>query len=254
MGFKDHFSRQAADYAAFRPAYPEALFDWLAAQCARRELAWEAGCGSGQATAGLAARFAGVEASDPSGRQIAQAPPHPRVRYHVAAESLPALAPGSVDLVAVAQALHWFDLPAFLDEVARVATPGAVLAAWTYDLHRVDPAVDEVIDGLYAGLDAWWPAERRHVEDGYARLELPGLPLDAPAFAMTATWDLDHLLGYLASWSAVAACRARTGRDPVRDCEPRLRRAWGDPAARRRVSWPLTMKAVRWDPAARPRP
>ena len=245
MAFKDHFSRQAADYAAHRPTYPDALFAWLAARAPATRLAWDAGCGSGQASLGLAAHFDHVEASDPSDRQLAGAPAHPRVRWHVAAEALPALADGSVDLVTAAQALHWFDLAAFTAEVRRVAAPGAVLAAWTYDLQRVSPAVDAVIDPFYASLDPWWPPERRHVEDGYARLALPGEPLAAPPFTMTATWDLGRFLGYLASWSAVAACRAATGRDPLAAATPALTTAWGDPAAAGMVTWPLTLRATR---------
>ncbi len=245
MAFKDHFSRQAADYAAYRPAYPAALYDWLAAQAPATRLAWDAGCGSGQASVGLAGRFERVEASDPSVDQIARATAHPRVHYQVAAEALPALADRSVDLLTVAQAWHWLDREAYLAEARRVAAPGAVLAVWTYNLHRVTEEVDAVVDALYAELDPWWPPERRHVEEGYARLAPPGAELPAPAFAMTADWDLDHLFGYLASWSAVAACRAQTGREPLAGCEPHLRRAWGAAAVRRRVSWPLTVRAVR---------
>ncbi len=245
MAFKDHFSRQAADYAAFRPAYPGALYDWLAVQAPATRLAWDAGCGSGQASIGLAGRFAHVEASDPSADQIARATAHPGVRYHVAAETLPALADRSVDLLTVAQAWLWFDRAAYLAEARRVAAPGAVLAVWTYNLHRVTDAVDAIVDALYAELDPWWPPERRHVEDGYSQLAPPGDEVPAPALAMTAVWDLDHLLGYLASWSAVAACRADTGCDPLAGYEPQLRSAWGEAGARRPVSWPLTVRAVR---------
>jgi hypothetical protein len=38
--FKDHFSDNSADYATYRPAYPEELFAWLAAQATGRERAW----------------------------------------------------------------------------------------------------------------------------------------------------------------------------------------------------------------------
>lgn len=71
-GFKDHFSVVADVYAAARPEYPDALFDALAAVVPRTANVWEPGCGSGQATRGLAARFAHVHASDPSPQQIAQ--------------------------------------------------------------------------------------------------------------------------------------------------------------------------------------
>ena len=245
MAFKDHFSHQAADYAAFRPAYPPALYAWLAARSPSCRLAWDVGCGNGQAAVGLARHFERVEASDPSERQIARTRPHPRVHYQVSAETLPALAAGSVDLIAVAQALHWFDRDLFDAEVRRLAAPGALVAAWTYNLHRVDAAVDAVVDALYRDLDPWWPPERRHVEDGYAQLTLPGQLLAVPTFAMSASWDLEHLLGYLGSWSAVARFEARTGRNAVAEIRPALAAAWEDPLRLRDVTWPLQVLACR---------
>jgi SAM-dependent methyltransferase len=245
VAFQDHFSRQAAQYAAHRPSYPADLHAWLASRAPATSLAWDAGCGSGQAALGLARHFARVEASDPSERQIAQAPNHPRIRYHVAAESLPALAGASVDLITAAQALHWFDRDPFWNEARRVAAPDAVIAAWTYSLPRVLPGIDAAIDGLYAELDPWWPPGRRAVEDGYASITLPGRPLPAPVFAMTADWTLAQLLGYLASWSAVARHRADTGQDAVARALPALEDAWGDPRRRHPVSWPLVMRAAR---------
>ena len=71
--FPDHFSAVAADYAGARPEYPDALFAWIASAAPARTQAWEAGCGSGQATRGLAAHFARVHATDPSAAQVAHA-------------------------------------------------------------------------------------------------------------------------------------------------------------------------------------
>ncbi len=53
----DHFTAVAGQYAAFRPSYPDELFDWLASIAPQRKLAWDCGAGSGQATAALASRF-----------------------------------------------------------------------------------------------------------------------------------------------------------------------------------------------------
>ena len=100
--FKDHFSGHAAIYRDARPRYPDALFDWLAEQAPSRRLAWDAGCGNGQASIALAARFAHVVASDPSAAQIAHAPAHPNVEYRVEPAEQPSLADASVDLVVVA--------------------------------------------------------------------------------------------------------------------------------------------------------
>ena len=64
MMAQDHFSGHAVDYAKFRPGYPEALFDWVAAQTANHDLAWDCGCGNGQASEPLAERFARVVGTD----------------------------------------------------------------------------------------------------------------------------------------------------------------------------------------------
>ena len=72
IGFKDHFSGVADAYAAARPEYPDGLFDLIAARVPGNANVWEPGCGSGQATRGLATRFAHIHATDPSAQQIAQ--------------------------------------------------------------------------------------------------------------------------------------------------------------------------------------
>ena len=81
--FKDLFSGHAAAYAAARPTYPEALFDWLATLAPRDGTVLDCGCGNGQASTALAERFARVIATDPSSEQIANAVPHARDRKSV---------------------------------------------------------------------------------------------------------------------------------------------------------------------------
>jgi hypothetical protein len=57
MAFKNHFSRQAADYAKFRPRYPREMFEYLGTVAPSRKLAWDCGTGNGQAAVGLATVF-----------------------------------------------------------------------------------------------------------------------------------------------------------------------------------------------------
>ncbi len=127
--FKDHFSGHAADYASARPHYSTELFDWLAQQCDARLLAWDAGCGNGQAACALAMHFEQVYASDPSAAQIAAAAPASNIRYAVEPAEACGLRDASVDLVTVAQAMHWFDVPRFQVEARRVLRSGGVFAA-----------------------------------------------------------------------------------------------------------------------------
>lgn len=241
--FKDHFSGHADRYRTARPLYPDQLFSALAAHAPGQGLAWDAGCGNGQASTALAAHFDLVHASDPSAPQIASAEPHPRVRYEVAPAERCSLADHSVDLVTVAQALHWFDVPKFHAEARRVLKPGGVIAEWGYAECSVDPEVDAVSRHLYADvLDAYWPAERRHVERAYEDLEFPFARLTMPELAMRAEWDLAQYLAYLASWSALQRYRTAQGLDPLDSLRARFEAAWGQPQRVQTVRWQLFLR------------
>jgi SAM-dependent methyltransferase len=244
--FKDHFSAQADLYAAARPSYPEALFDWLAALPGERELAWDVGCGSGQAALPLARRFDRVVATDPSAAQIALADTLGNIDYRVEPAELPSLPLGSVDLITVAQALHWFELDAFYDAAYGVLRQDGVIAVWCYGISVVQPAVDQVFMRLYRSvLGPYWPPERRHVENGYADLEFPFERIEAPRFHIERDLRLADYLDYLRSWSASQAYLRKHGEDPLLQVVEELEAAWGDPAEPRRVRWPIHLKVGR---------
>jgi SAM-dependent methyltransferase len=244
--FKDHFSGHATGYAQSRPTYPPELFEWLASQCPRRDRAWDAGCGNGQAAVALTTHFGQVVASDPSAQQIAAATPHPRVHYRVEPAESPSLDDGSVDLITVAQAFHWFDHARFQAQVRRVAAPHGIVAVWTYGLSRVTPEVDAIYGELYEQrLGAWWQPERRDVENGYRDLPFPFEAIHAPGFSMTLEWTLDQYLAYLRTWSASQKHLLETGIDAVHGIAPAMMRAWGAAGRRRTVTWPLALRAGR---------
>lgn len=244
--FKDHFSGRATAYTRYRPSYPPALFAWLAGLTAKHDLAWDCGCGNGQAAIGLAPYFRQVVATDPSQQQIAQAIPHERIRYTVAAAEASGLDATSIDLVVVAQALHWFDFGRFYAEVQRVTRPGGVLAAISYGEVRLEGAPDEVVSRFYHELiGPYWPAERRYVDERYATIPFPFTEIEAPPLAMEATWNLEHLLGYLGTWSAVKEYEVQRGENPLALIATELAAAWGDPGRERRISWPLHLRVGR---------
>ena len=247
MSFQDHFSRAAGAYAAFRPTYPAALFDALAGLVPAHRTAWDCATGSGQAACALAARFERVVATDASAEQIAAARAHPGVEYRLAEAGDSGLEAGSIDLVTVAQALHWFDLGRFYAEARRVLVPGGVLAVWTYADPRLDePALDAAIRRFTRGtVGAFWPPERRLVDDGYRSLAFPFEEIALPGFVLERAWTLPELAGYLRTWSASQRYLDRHGADPVLLFEAEARAAWGDPALRRTARWPLAVRAGR---------
>ncbi len=243
--FANHFGPQADQYVEYRPHYPPALFHYLAAVSGGTRLAWDCATGNGQAAIGLAGRFARVLATDASADMIARAAPHPRVSYKVAMYESGA-PNGGVDLVTVAQALHWLDIDALMGEVRRVLRPGGVFAAWCYPLCRIDPRVDEVVDLFYrVTLGSFWPPARRHTEDGYRSLTLPLVELSAPQMEMKEDWSMSQFLHYVSTWSGVRQCVAARGEAPFRAFEEAVRQRWGNPMLLRVVRWPVLMRLGR---------
>jgi SAM-dependent methyltransferase len=245
--FADHFSQLSSRYAVYRPRYPEGLFDAIAAASPRRGRLWDCATGSGQAAVPLASHFDTVIASDASRQQLRSASPHPRVRYCAALAERSPVREQWADVVTVAQALHWLDLPEFYAEVRRVLRPGALFVAWTYGAQQVGHApLDAVIEDFYHRVvGPYWAPERRLVETGYRTLDFPfdEVALESPP--LTAHWTLEQLLGYVSTWSAVAKCRSVTGLDPMPELEARLAPHWGDPDRRRRIEWPIAVRAGR---------
>jgi SAM-dependent methyltransferase len=246
MTFKDFFSSHATSYAAARPTYPERLFEVIADLAPGRHRAWDCGTGNGQAALALSRHFDQVVASDPSAAQIASAPRQPGVDFLVATAEQSPFGGRSVELVAVAQALHWFAIDAFFREATRVLVPNGVLAVWCYNLPTVDPAIDRLIGTLYAEtLGAYWSPERRLVEDEYRSIDFPFDEFPAPAFAIEVEWSLADVAAYIRTWSACVRYRERIGSDPVDAFVERARTHWGDPERRRPVRWPIRMRAGR---------
>ncbi len=243
--FKDHFSGHAADYRAFRPTYPPELFAFLASAAPGRELVWDCGTGNGQAAGPLADHFARVFATDASTEQIANAEQHPKVEYAVApAEKCP-LPDACVDLVTVAQALHWFDHDRFYAEVRRVCRPGAVLAATCYYAPSVGPDVDPILRHWEDFIRPYWTPERAWVDAGYRTIPFPFAELDATRFELAVASSLAQFVGYLGTWSATKQFVKAHGSDPLERFAPEFATAWGDPATVRTLRWELAMRLGR---------
>ena len=244
--FKDHFSSASGRYAAFRPDYPATLYDWLAGQCAGHDSAWDCATGSGQAAQGLTPHFRRVVATDASAEQIRHAAPHPDIDYRVAPAEASGLADHSIDLVTVAQAAHWFDLPRFYAEIARVLKPGSVIALWGYGRMVLPGEFDAPFQRFYEEtVGPYWPPERALIDDAYKRLPFPFDEIAAPPFAIHVEWTLPRLVAYLSTWSAVKRYQDTQGHDPLPALAAELGPLWGTPDAALFLSWPLFLRVGR---------
>ena len=247
LDFKDHFSAQAARYERHRPGYPGELFEFLANAAPARRLAVDVATGNGQAALGLAGFFEQVLATEPSEAQLARARPHPRVHYRREPAEKIGLPDRACDLLAAAQAAHWFDWDAFPGEALRVLVPCGVVAIWTYELFSVDARVDALVADFYRNVTGpYWPRERRYVEERYATLPFPFEEIAAPSFSFQLDWMATDAVAYLGTWSAVQRRLGATGADPLALVAGPLRAAWGD--GTRRVTWPIHLRVGRKPP------
>ncbi|HEU4444896.1 MAG TPA: class I SAM-dependent methyltransferase, partial [Nitrososphaeraceae archaeon] len=208
--FKDLFSSNSKEYASSRPRYPRSLFEFLVELVQYRNLAWDCATGNGQAAVFLSEYFEQVIASDASKEQIENAQPRNNIRYEVFPAERTTLANNSVDLITIAQALHWFDLDDFYKEAKRVLRKdddgggsgggggGGVIAAWAYGVHSISPEIDNITRLLYEDiLGSYWPKERKIVENKYQDIPFPFQKIDTPVFQIELDWTMSELVGYL---------------------------------------------------------
>ena len=240
---KDYFSSQSLQYSIYRPKYPKRLFNYLLGECRERELAWDVGTGSGQVAQSLSLYFEKVYATDASSSQIVNAIPKSNINYAVANEQAPALKRRSVNLITVAQALHWFDMEVFYAEADRVLKRYGLIACWSYGRFTIDLKIDREIDRLYSELlKGFWAPEMRFVETGYRSLSFPFRELRAPKFVIKSVWNFEKMIGYLKSWSAVENFILRKGYNPIDENKERLKYSWGDIAINKEVEWQISIR------------
>lgn len=122
------FGRAAGEYERARPGYPSAVIDLLAETGGldRGRLVVDLAAGTGKLTRLLGSSGATVIAVEPVAA-MAESLVGTRLITAATAEALP-LRTEVVDLLTAAQAFHWFDAAAAMDEVRRVVRPGGWLA------------------------------------------------------------------------------------------------------------------------------
>jgi hypothetical protein len=259
---KDLFSAQSKEYANFRPTYPRALFDFVAGLADEKSLAWDCATGNGQAAALLAGYFKHVIASDISSEQLKNAQQKDNISYEVFPAEKPLIKDNSVDLITVAQAIHWFDFDRFYAEAKRVMkkrvdgkTRGGIIAIWAYGMQSISPEVDRITRHLYEEIlgDKYWPAERKYVEEKLETIPFPFEHIPCPQFELHLEWNLNELLGFFRSWSSVQKFIEKNHRSPLGEIRENIESAWGgkDRAKEKRaVTFPLYVKIGRVSYAA----
>lgn len=241
--FKDHFSKQASMYVQYRPTYPKELFDYLASLIKSHSQAWDCGTGNGQSAIQLAEYFEKVYATDPSKQQVEQAIQHPKITYNVESAEQTGLENQSVDLITVAQAVHWFDFDRFYAEVKRILKKDGVIAVWAYGVPSVSPELDPLIRNFHDQVvGEFWQKENKLIDNEYTTIPFPFQIISAPAFQIQKQWTRNELLGHFRTWSATQKFIDKYGKNPIEVLEKDLAVYWENRDEAKDVSWKLILK------------
>lgn len=239
----DNFSSIAATYAQYRPESPDEIYTFLYSKLQHFDAAWDCGTGNGQVAIKLAQRFENVYATDISAEQLQIAPQRNNISYRQERAEQTSLPNGSVDLITVAQAIHWFDIDNFYNEARRVAKPGALIAAWTYSLLRLSPEVNKVIDHFYNDITRnYWNKERKYIDEQYHSIPFPFEEITTPDFRIVKQYNVEQLIGYLRTWSGVKRYIEQKQKDPIDLIVNDLKIAFGNHEFIE-VNWPVHLRA-----------
>jgi SAM-dependent methyltransferase len=237
---KDLFSDHAKQYAAFRPTYPQALYDFIFSHVQNFDAAWDAGTGNGQVARDLSKRFEKVIATDISGKQLENAFQARNIFYFQTGETV-LFSMQKFDLICVAQAIHWFDREKFYGEVKRVGKPGAVVAVWGYGLFNSLPEIDSLIQNFYINtIGPYWDKERKLVDEEYKTITFPFSEIDTPNFSLAFEWTITELQGYLNTWSSVQKYLKENEINPVEKLIEQIRPVWG--SEKIEIKFPLFLR------------
>ena len=215
MDSTQRFSTRVEAYVKYRPSYPAAMLDFLASALAMGPAARVAdiGAGTGILTALLAPRVARVWAVEPNaemrGAARHQLQTVTNIEWQDGSAEATGLADGSVDLVTVAQAFHWFDRAAFKQECRRLLRPGGRVALIWNDRLTDTPFLKAYEAGLRTYSGDYEEVNHRNLGEGDFQAFFEGeYRLDR--FANRQLFDLDGVLGRLnsSSYAPVAGSQA----------------------------------------------
>lgn len=237
---KDNFSTNSSKYSQFRPKYPAELFSLLETRVEHKGAAWDCGTGNGQVAGELAKFFNRIEATDISQQQLDNAVKVSNINYSPQPAEKSNFPDNYFDLITVAQAIHRFDFSQFYKEVNRTLKPGGIIAIIGYGLFKSNELTNDLINHFYKDIvGPYWDPERRYLDDRYRSIQFPFEEIQTPVLEMEFSWDFEHLMGYLKTWSAVKHFQNKYGYDPVGVISEDLRTAFGERGV---VKFPLFLR------------
>jgi hypothetical protein len=237
---EDRFSKQSESYATFRPEYPKELFEFIISKTQSQTLCWDCATGNGQAARSLSKYFKNIVATDLSADQIKFATGPKNISFRVDSAESARFESNSLDLITIAQALHWFNFDNFYMHAKQFLKPQSIIAAWGYDFFSVNAEIDAILDPYGREfLKPYWSERNWLLINGYRDIPFPFRRIETPDLYLKVNWDLNHVRGFLNSWSASQKYKDINNCDPYESIREKLEKAWTEGSEVKPISWKL---------------
>lgn len=140
----------------------------------------------------------------------------------------------TIDLITIAQAMHWFNLPKFYELVRwALKKPNGLIAAWCYTTPEVNEEVDAVFCPFYKGVSGpGWKETTSAVDDKYRNIHFPFEPVDGLdntgpfEFKAEKVMRLEDYLTYIRSWSSYNAAKEKGVEMLTDEIVEKFNKAW----------------------------
>lgn len=226
-------AEHSALYAKFRPVAPPSLVSQIIKYHAGSiDECVDVGCGSGQFTKlilpHVQKRVIGQDVSDSQIAQAREKIKDPKAEFSIGGGETIGVKDQSIDLVTVAQALHWIQVDKFYAEVNRILKPGGVLAvigyhftcAYETEISRTEPNPERpeslrgALNKIYRNTGPYWAYERQFVDSGYRDIPGPSQLSDMVRqdnHFIQIQASLQDWMGYVTTWSGYQTLRKKEG-------------------------------------------
>jgi len=129
--------------------------------------------------------------------------------------------------------------------VRRTAKQDALVCAIGYGRLQISEPIDAVITHFYKNIiGPYWDKERRCIDENYETIPFPFDEVKSPKFTNKLSWTVEHLMGYINTWSAVKHFIKEKGFNPTHELRPDIEKNWGF-ELKREIRFPLLLRIGR---------
>ena len=138
--------------------------------------------------------------------------------------------------------LFVFDFDEFYKEVRRTAKDNALICVIGYGRLQVCKTIDDIITNFYKNIISnYWDEERKYIDENYQTIPFPFEELEVPKFTNSIYWSVEHLIGYINTWSAVKHFIKENGFHPTNELRSDIEINWGF-NSKRKIRFPLLLR------------